>query len=311
MKPYLESVLLIAAIVVGSLVGLYTSLETSLTDFFIIAMLFFLFYNISLKDFFNGVRDRKYIGIALLSNFAVIPMIAFGLSALVVGSSSAIFVGLMIYLIAPCTDWFLGFTKLANGDVEVNSALLPFNLIMQILLLPVYLSLFTANNVGIPFDAFFDVLIYWVVLPFAVAQLVRLAVLKLGTKLFEKSSAISEMLVLVAIILLVFSIFNSNIESLIENTSVLPSVFLVIIVFFIATFFFARFISRAFSFPRKQEISLTMTTAARNAPLMLAISLIFFPQEPLVHLVLVIGMLVEFPHLITITYLLKRGAQSN
>ncbi|MDW3190814.1 MAG: hypothetical protein R8G66_00530 [Cytophagales bacterium] len=59
---------------------------------------------------------------------------------------------------------------------------------------------------------------------------------------------------------------------------------------------------------QREEVSLTMTTAARNAPLMLVVSLIFFPQEPLIHLVLVIGMLVEFPHLINITYLLKRKA---
>ena len=54
-----------------------------------------------------------------------------------------IFVGLIFYLVAPCTDWFLGFTKLANGDVDINLAILPINLISQILLLPVYLFLFT------------------------------------------------------------------------------------------------------------------------------------------------------------------------
>ena len=306
MKPYLESLLLIIAIVVGSLIGLFTSFETSLTDYFIIAMLFFLFYNISMEGFFNGIRNKKYIIIALLSNFVAIPIIAFLLSNIFVDNSSAIFIGLIIYLVAPCTDWFLGFTKLAKGDVEVNSALLPFNLLMQILLLPVYLYVFTTNTISIPFEAFFDVLIYWVFLPFAIAQLVRLIVLRFSTSIFEKSSSMAEWLVQVAIILLVFAIFNSNIELLINNISILPRVFVVILIFFIGTFFLARFISRASGFSKKEEISLTMTTAARNAPLMLGISLIFFPKEPLIHLVLVVGMLVEFPHLITITYLLKK-----
>ncbi|MEM6523262.1 MAG: bile acid:sodium symporter [Bacteroidota bacterium] len=309
MKPYLESLLLVVAIVVGSLTGLFTSFDTPLVDFFIIAMLFFLFYNISWAGFFNGVKNRKYIAIALVSNFVAIPIIAFVLSTFVVGNSSAIFVGLIIYLVAPCTDWYLGFTKLANGDVEANSALLPFNLLAQILLLPVYLYVFTANRIGIPFEAFFDVLVYWVFLPFASAQILRVLVKKFKPAILEKSNSLAELLVLIAIILLVFSIFNSNVESLITNTAVLPKVFVVILTFFIATFFFARFISRKLAFPKKEEISLTMTTAARNAPLMLVISLIFFPQESLIHLVLVIGMLVEFPHLITITHLLKRQSQ--
>lgn len=306
MKAYLEPLLLIIAIVVGSLIGLFTSFETSLADFFIIAMLFFLFYNISWDGFFNGIKNRKYMSIALLSNFVVIPAIAFLLSNIFVDPSSAIFIGLIIYLVAPCTDWYLGFTKLANGDVEANSALLPFNLLMQILLLPVYLYVFTANTINIPFEAFFDVMIYWVFLPFAAAQIVRMIVLKFRADIFEKSNSLAELLVLIALILLVFSMFNSNIESLIANTAVLPKVFVVILTFFIATFFFARFVSRTTAFSKKEEVSLTMTTAARNAPLMLVVSLIFFPQEPLIHLVLVIGMLVEFPHLITVTYLLKK-----
>lgn len=307
LKPYLESLLLITAIVAGSLTGLFTTFETSLTDFFILVMLFFLFYNISLSGLFNGIRNGKYLSMALLSNFIALPIIAFLLSRLFVEPSHAIFVGLMVYLVAPCTDWFLGFTQLAHGDVEVNSALLPINLIMQILLLPVYLYVFTANTISIPTDAFMDVMVYWVLIPFAVAQLVRLIVSKISSALLARSNVLIEWLVLVAMVLLVFSIFNTHIESLINHGQILPRVFMVILTFFVAAFFFARFISRIATFSKKEEISLTMTTAARNAPLMLVISLLFFPDVPLIHVVLVVGMLIEFPHLITITYILKKS----
>ncbi len=306
MKPYIESLILVIAILTGSLTGLFTSFEPSMTDYFIIAMLFFLFFNISLTDFFKGIKNRKYILLALLSNFIALPIIAFLLSNIFIVQSSAIFVGLIIYLIAPCTDWFLGFTKLAHGDVEVNSALLPFNLLMQIMLLPLYLYLFTANSISIPLEAFFDVLVYWVFLPFVAAQLARWLVSKLNADLLAKSNTLIEWLVLMAIVLLVFSIFNTNVESLLANTAILPRVLAVILAFFIVSFFLARIVSRSASFSKKEEVSLTMTTAARNAPLMLVISVLFFPDEPLIHVVLVIGMLVEFPHLITITYLLKK-----
>ncbi|WP_109832465.1 arsenic resistance protein [Reichenbachiella versicolor] len=306
MKPYLESLLMIAAIVAGSLVGLFTSFQSSWTDYFILAMLFFLFYNISLDKLFKQIKNKRYLLTALLSNFVAIPTIAFLLASMFVSNESAIFIGLIIYMVAPCTDWYLGFTKLAGGDVELNSALLPFNLLLQILLLPVYLYAGTSNSFSIPFDAFFEVMVYWVLLPFVIAQMVRLLVNKLKPFLFEKSVSLSERLTFIAIVLLIFSIFNSNVESLIENAFVLPKMFAAILSFFILTFFLARFISRASSFSKKEEVSLTMTTAARNAPLMLAVSLIFFPDEPLIHLVLVVGMLVEFPHLITITYFLKK-----
>lgn len=308
MKPYLEPLLLALAILAGSLTGLFTSFESSLVDFFIIAMLFFLFYNISLDGFLKGIKNRKYLSIALLTNFVAIPILAFLLASIFVDASSAVFIGLIIYLVAPCTDWFLGFTKLAQGDVEINAALLPFNLLAQILLLPVYLFVFTANSVSIPIDAFFDVLIYWVLFPFVIAQVVRFAVSKISEGVFEKSNSLAELAMLLSLILLVFSIFNSNIESLIANTSILPNIFIVIFLFFVITFFLVRIISRAVAFPKKEEVSLTITTAARNAPLMLGISLVLFPQQILIHLVLVIGMLLEFPHLITVTYVLKNKA---
>ncbi len=310
MKPYLEPLLLAIAIITGSVTGLYTNFNIDLVDFSIIAMLFFLFYNISLDGFLKGIKNKKYISIALLSNFVLIPILAFLLASVFVDTSSAVFIGLIIYLVAPCTDWFLGFTKLADGDVEINSALLPFNLLAQILLLPVYLYVFTANTVGIPIHAFFNVLIYWVLLPFVIAQAARFIVSKFNTEILEKSNSLAELGMLLSLILLLFSMFNSNVESLISNTAILPNIFIVIFTFFVATFFLVRTISRVFTFYRKEEVSLAMTTAARNAPLMLGISLVLFPQQALIHLVLVIGMLIEIPHLIAITYLLKKKSNT-
>lgn len=303
MKPYIEPLLLIVAIIAGSLTGLF-SFEISFVDSSIIAMLFFLFYNVSFDKLLQGVKNKKYLSIAWVSNFVIIPTLAFIIGSIFVDRSSAVFIGLIIYLIAPCTDWFLGFTKLAKGDVEINSALLPINLLSQILLLPFYLYVFTANTIGIPFDSFFDVLINWVLLPFVVAQLLRFIIMKL--KILKKSESFAELGMVISLIVLVFSIFNSNIDSLIINISLLPVILIVIFIFFVVTYFLMKYISRKVAFSKKEEASLTMTTAARNAPLMLAISLGLFPQETVIHLVLIIGMLVEFPHLITITYLLKR-----
>ena len=47
-----------------------------------------------------------------------------------------------------------------------------------------------------------------------------------------------------------------------------------------------------------------MTIAARNAPLMLAFTMAALPGQPLIYAALVIGMLVEFPHLTALRSLL-------
>ena len=154
MKPYFELLLLLGAIVTGGISGIFYNIKPSFVDYSIIAMLFFLFYGISLDGLKNGIKNKRYISIALISNFIIIPILAFFLTRLFVNPINPIFIGLIIYMVAPCTDWYLGFTKIANGDVEANTALLPYNLLFQVILLPVFLYLFTNNSINIPNEIF-------------------------------------------------------------------------------------------------------------------------------------------------------------
>ncbi len=52
-------------------------------------------------------------------------------------------------------------------------------------------------------------------------------------------------------------------------------------------------------------------TAARNAPLMLGVTVSAFPGRPLIYAALVIGMLVEFPHLTVLRHLLLKQVPSS
>ena len=48
---------------------------------------------------------------------------------------------------------------------------------------------------------------------------------------------------------------------------------------------------------------------ARNSPLMLGLATVAFPNQPLVYAALIIGMLVEFPHLTILSRLLSKKAE--
>jgi len=306
MEQLREPFFLIIAITVGSLTGLFSTFEAPFMDFSILALLFFLFYNLTFDKYLRGAKNRKYLSIAWVSNFVIIPSLAFIVASIFVDNSNVVFVGLIIYFVAPCTDWYLGFTKLAKGDIEVNAALLPINLLSQIVLLPAYLYVFTDRTIRIPFDSFIDVLIYWVALPFVIAQLSRFVIMRSSENLLTTSKSLADKGALFSLVLLVFSIFNANINSLIGEIHLVPIIFIVIFAFFVLTFFLMKMIADKLLLSKEEKVSLTMTTSARNAPLMLVISIGLFPQETGIQLVLIIGMLIELPHLIAITYLLKK-----
>ena len=79
---------------------------------------------------------------------------------------------------------------------------------------------------------------------------------------------------------------------------------LAVFVFFVITAFIGEGISRLFGLRYPEHALLTMTTAARNAPLMLAVTMAALPGEPLIYAALIIGMLLEFPHLTALRHLL-------
>ena len=306
MKAYLEPLILIAAIIIGSLTGVVYSMHSSVVDYSIIAMLCCLFFNVSIGHLLRGVKNKQYLSTAWLVNFVLLPTIAYVISSIFVDNNSMVFIGLIFYLVAPCTDWFLGFTKLANGDVDVNCALLPINLLSQILLLPVYLFLFTSSNAHIEMEAFFEILIRWVLYPFLIAQGLRFICTKINADLLEKTSVVAERGMVVTLTLLVFAIFNNNIQALIGNLSILPVTLLVVACFFTTVYFVGLFISKKVGFSKAETASLIITSSARNTPLMLAISVGLFPTGTVIPLILILGMLIEFPHLILLSFLLRK-----
>ena len=142
--------ILLAAILAGSVVGHFSPTSAdSLGGYvnpLVLALVSLLFFEISFEKLSSARGHLRFLSIAWITNFIVIPLIAWGIASLFLSGKPAIYVGVLIYLIAPCTDWFLGFTRLAKGNVALGSVLIPINLISQLILFPAYLALFAGGS---------------------------------------------------------------------------------------------------------------------------------------------------------------------
>lgn len=107
----------------------------------------------------------------------------------------------------------------------------------------------------------------------------------------------------------IVALFSANVGTVLAD----PASFAwVLLVFFVVVYLLGAGMSRLFGLRHPEHALLTMTTSARNAPLMLAVTTVALPDQPLVYAAFVIGMLVEFPHLTVLTHLLRRqGARSD
>jgi ACR3 family arsenite efflux pump ArsB len=266
-----------------------------------------LFFEISFGKLADAKNHLRFLSIAWVANFILIPLIGWGIASLFLSGKPLLFTGLLIYFIAPCTDWFLGFTRLAKGNTALGAVLLPINLISQLLLFPAFLWLFVGKGGGIDASAIVGTLWQWFLVPF-LGAVVAHQILKrvLSETVFARILRHANAMVPFVIAALVICIFAGNITTILAHATAFGLILVAVFLFFVATWFVSDFLSRRFRLAYPEHALLSMTTAARNAPLMLGLTTAAFPDKPLIYAALIIGMLVEFPHLTALKHLLLR-----
>lgn len=295
---------LLLAILIGSLVG-FSNPELgdsagSYIDPIILVLVFLLLFEVPVKGILKGLTQWRFLSLACwVVNFVVIPTIGFVVASLLLSGEALFFTGLIIYFMAPCTDWFLGFTRLAKGNIELGAALIPINMATQIILFPVYLWLF---GIVVDYEINLSSMIEWFLQPLLAAIFLRIVL----HRFMDKALPVTQLAIPLALSLLVGLIFSANINQLLEHVSVVPLLLSAIFAFFLLTYFVGEGVAKVAKLDYPEHTLLTFTTSARNAPLMLGLTTIALPDQPLVYATITIGMLIEFPHLTALRHLMLR-----
>lgn len=169
--------LYIAAIVVGAAAGLSIptaapALEAATTP--VLALLLFAtFLGVPVVSLGRAFRDWRFLGTIVVVNFAVVPVVAFGLSRLV-ADDPGLLAGLLLVLLTPCVDYVVAFTGLAGGARAKLLAATPLLMLLQMLLLPAYLLLFAGDLAAqVDPEPFVDAFLTLILIPFAAAAVVQ------------------------------------------------------------------------------------------------------------------------------------------
>ncbi len=298
----LEPLIIFSAIILGlifSKIQIIAQNSDYLINIFLCLMLFGLFLEVPLKDIKNSFKNYKFTQTSLIINFIWTPLFGYFLGSLFLKGNIDILIGFFMLILTPCTDWYLIFTKLAKGDLTLSLSILPLNLILQILLLPVYLIIFTSGSMLNNTQLLYSLLIV-IVIPFLLAQIIKYI---LNNNLNKKLSNIFSNLEIWLLSLAVFCIFTSQGELLFNNLNSLIIIFIPLILFFTINLILDLIISKKINFTYKEYASLTMTTLARNSPLALAIAINSFPNNKLISIALIIGPLIELPVLYIVSKL--------
>ena len=291
----LEPVILILAIIVGLILSdieILSKNSGNLINLFLCIMIYGLFLEVPLKDLKKSFKNIKFTSTSLIINFIWTPLFGYFLGNLFLNGNIDIFIGFFMLILTPCTDWYLVFTKIAKGDLNLSLSILPINLILQLILLPIYLIIFFSSNNTINYiDLGYSLLIV-IVIPFVLAQLSKVI---LNQDMGEKLTGFFSKYQIIFLALAVFAIFNSQGKLLFDNLNTVLTIFIPLMVFFAINTIIDLLLSQQINFTYEEYASLTMTTLARNSPLALAIAINSFPGRELIAIALVIGPLIELP----------------
>lgn len=231
----LQPVIIITAAFLGLLLGAVTplgSVSSSMIEVFLMMLLYILFLSIDLKQIKKSFTNIRFTLSAVIINFVFTPLFGYLLGKVFFPGSLDIRIGLLMLLVTPCTDWYLVFTGLSKGNVELGMSILPLNLILQIVLLPVYLLVLIGSEVTMDVGSLVSSVAMVLVIPFVLAYTTK-ALTKNNEKFKNSLSKQGDNLQLLFLCLAVVVMFASEGKNLLDNPLLLAQMFIPLLIFFV------------------------------------------------------------------------------
>ncbi len=249
----------------------------NITTVFVFLMIYPMMINLNLGKVVEIVKEPKVILASIVYNFIITPLVSFVIAKLLLHNAD-LTLGFWLVMLIPGSSMSIGYTGLADGDIETASIAMGVNFLLIPLMLPLLLHFATkGSDVQIPIRTLLLTILLVLIIPMILGYATRRFLMrKEGEQGFKKFKHHISFITMISMLFVVVNIFFMKAALLISHWQILIPLAGVTLLYLVIMLPLITWSNKLLNIGYKRHMGIVFLSTGKNNGTAIAIAMLGF-----------------------------------